>query len=230
MTDKVPPCARTSQEFYVDALPAHTYQWQVADDWSILEGENEDRVRIHIGDSESFLSMILGNKCGERETSRLFLTSPVPPDGNIVKFKDESGIPQLEVTNMDEFAAIQWYRDGVALAGANAISNPLKINLNGSYWVATSSVEDCVNPGGTVVFEVEDTDLAYLVYRIDENHLRIVNTTSVSVNYQMVNTAGQILMDGEAPSGESDILFTDPGVYLFRFYGGGIEQHYKFLF
>ncbi len=55
LTEKVPPCAHTVQNFYVNALPGHSNSWEVQDDWGIMGGEEEDTVTVEVGGVESFL-------------------------------------------------------------------------------------------------------------------------------------------------------------------------------
>ncbi|MEN8158166.1 MAG: S8 family serine peptidase [Bacteroidota bacterium] len=231
LTDKVPPCALTTQDFFVNALPGHSYLWEVNDDWKIIGEADEDTVKIEVGASESFLFITSTNRCGTREGSRLFLTSPVPPAARVIKYNGIHGLPELEVTNMHEIESIQWLRNGEKVPGESGRSNPLVVNMNGIYGAESVSDNGCRNPGSEQEeVLVNHNHLAFLAYRLDEHTICIQNTTSRKVNFRLVSMSGQVVCSGEAGPGHNEFLFTNRGVYLVHISDNGVDQKYKALF
>lgn len=231
LTEKVPPCANTTQNFYVNEHPGYQYIWEAQDDW-IINGDSErDTVSVEIGESESFLYLTAINQCGEKQGKRLFLTSPVPPDARVYEYNGDMGLPELEVTNMREFESIRWYRNGEPVDGEGGASNPLVVNLNGYYGVETISEEGCINPGQEAeLIYINQLELDFLTYRIDESTIIIENTTKNTVDYSLVSVTGQVVMIGNAEPGQNEIFFTGRGIYVIAFAGGKTNQNYKVLF
>jgi hypothetical protein len=132
---------------------------------------------------------------------------------------------------MNEFESIQWYRNGDPLLGDPGASNPLVVNLNGLYGVETISEEGCRNPGKEAdLVKIDQEKLDFLAYRVDETTIIIENTTKNTVDYTLVSLAGHVVMVGKAGPGQNEISFTDKGIYLFWFSGGGTDQKYKVFF
>jgi len=231
LTEKVPPCAFTTQNFYVNALSGYTYLWEAQDDWKIIGDAELDIVSVEIGASEAFLFLTAVNQCGEKQGNRLFLTSPVPPDAMVNMYNGDKDLPEIEVTNMRDFESIQWYRNGEAISGESGTSNPLVVNLNGLYGVETISDEGCRNTGSeTSLVTIDQDELGFLAYRIDESTIIIENTTGTTVDYNLVSLAGQVMMLGKASPGQNEVSFTGRGIFLFWFSGGSADQKYKVLF
>ncbi len=231
LTEKVPPCAYTTQNFYVNALPGYQYLWEVQDDWQIIGETDLDTVVVELGAAESFMFLTAVNQCGEKQGSRLFLTSPVPPDASVIQYNGPIGLPELEVTNMSEFESIRWYRNGDPVLGESGTLNPLVVNLNGLYSVETISEEDCRNPGSDAAqVKIDQDKYDFLAYRIDETTIIIENTTRSTVDFTIVSVGGQVVMVGEAGPGQNEIAFIGNGIYLLRFSKNSMDQKYKALF
>jgi hypothetical protein len=231
LTEKVPPCANTVQDFYVTPTPGTQYLWEVEDDWKILGDADRDTLTVEVGAAESFLFLTVVNQCGEKEGSRLFLTSPMPEPANLINYDGGMGLPELEVTNMHRFESIQWYRNGEAILGENGTSSPLVVNMNGLYGAESISKEGCRNPGSESDFIKIDSDkLAFRAYRIDESIIIIENTTLQTVDYRVVTVSGQVMIAGQAEPGYNEIPFLGSGIFLLRFSGSNVDQKYKVLF
>lgn len=230
-TVKDPPCALTTQNFYVNALPDHQYVWRVQDDWQISGSDTGDTVSVVIGEEISYLHLTSINHCGETADKRFYLTSPIPPDAKLLKYEGQYAYPELEISNMNEFKSVQWYRNGEALSGTSGALNKLVVNLNGMYTVETISDDGCVNPGSDVSgMLVEQNELAFLVYRSGESAIIIHNTTSEPASYSIVSIGGQLVGNGLAQPGVNELSFRANGVFLVRITGQGIDQKYKVLF
>jgi hypothetical protein len=231
LTEKVPPCAYTVQDFYVTPAPGTRYLWEVQDDWKIIGDAGRDTVTVSIGAVESFLALTAINQCGEKKGSRLFLTSPVPAAANVVISNGPIGLPELQVANLDEFESIRWYRNGEPVTGESGTSGTLVANLNGLYGAETFSEEGCRNPGSeSDLVRVDRDNLAFLTYRVDETTIIIENTTAQTADFRIVTVAGQVVMAGKAEPGRHEVPFLGNGIYLIRFSGNGVEQNYKALF
>jgi subtilisin family serine protease len=231
LTEKAPPCAYTVQDFYVTPTAGTRYLWEVQDDWKIIGDANMDKVTVAIGAVESFLSLTAINQCGEKKGSRLFLTSPVPAAANVIMNNGPFGLPELQVTNLDEFESIRWYRNGEPVTGGSGTSGTLVANLNGLYGAESISEEGCRNPGGeSDIVRVDRDNLAFLAYRVDETTIIIENTTAQTADFRIVTVAGQVVMAGKAEPGHNEIPFLGNGIYLIRFSENGVEQNYKALF
>ncbi len=230
-TEKVPPCAYTVQDFYVTPTPGILYLWEVQDDWKIVGDASRDKVTVEIGAVESFLSLTAINQCGEKKGSRLFLTSPVPAAANVIMYNGSIGLPELQVTNMQEFESIRWHRNGKPVEGVGGTSHTLVANLNGLYGAETISEEGCRNPGSeSDLVRIDRGNLAFLAYRVDETTIIIENTTAHTADFRIVSLAGQVVMAGKAEPGHNEIPFLGNGMYLIRFSGNGVDQKYKALF
>jgi len=231
LTEKVPPCANTIQDFYVNALPGYQYLWEVQDDWKIIGEAELDTVFVEVGAYEGFLFLTATNQCGEKQGSRLFLTSPVPPDAMVNIYNGTLGLPELEVTNMQDFESIRWYRNGEPVLGEAGTSISLVVTVNGLYGVETISDEGCRNPGSEAdLVKIDRDKLDFLAYRLDETTIIIENTTTNAVDYNLVSLSGQVVMLGKAGPGQNEISFTGNGIYLLWFAGESKDQKYKVFF
>jgi hypothetical protein len=230
-TEKVPPCAYAVQDFYIaNGAGGEQYMWEVNDDWSILGPDDRDTVTIQVGAQESFLFLTTINKCGETGGNRLFLTSPLPPDANVIRYDGVLGLPELQVTNMNNFKSILWYRDGEALQGEAAGKNPLVVNLNGRYRVETISEQGCRNdPGGAGEIVVAEGRLEFLVYRMSETSICIENTSLKAAAFRIFDLQGRVVMTGEAVPGFNEVPFLGNGIFLVNFPDSG-SRKYKVFF
>jgi len=216
-TDQVPPCANTTQDFYVEGVPGSSYLWEVQDDWTILGESSGDTVSILVGDAQSFLFVNSSNKCGANRTNRLFLTAPPPPAPTITKLEGSNGYPELRVTNSSEFSAVQWYRDHIAVPGLNGQSNPLVVNLNGFYTVESVTDKGCrtlIDPDRGI--SVQNEQLAFLAYRVSKSTVAIRNTTSRTRDFQIVGLSGKVMYAGRLEPGYNEILFPFTGVFVLK--------------
>jgi hypothetical protein len=216
-TDQVPPCASSTQEFYVESVPGNSYLWEVQDDWTILGEPDGDTVSIAVGQAQSFLFVNSSNKCGSNRTSRLFLTAQLPPSPTITQLEGSNGYPELRVTNAAEFSAVQWYRNEVAVPGLNGQSNPLVANLNGFYTVESITDKGCrtlIDPDRGINVQLDQ--LAFLAYRVSKSTVAIQNTTSRSRDFQIVALSGRVMYAGRLEPGYNEILFPYTGVFVLK--------------
>ena len=231
LTDRVPPCAYTVQDFYVQGTPGYDYLWEVQDDWEIIGESNRDTVTIKVGGTQNFIFLTSANKCGDNNTYRLFLTAPVPPLPKVSISDGSFGYPELRVANFSDFEAIQWYRNGLPVPGENGSSNPFIINLNGLYTVESISDQGCTNliPAEDGI-AVDRKQLVIRTYRINKTTIVIENASSSSAGFNIVSLSGKVLLAGEVHPGLNEIRFLDNGIFLIQFYGNGIDQKYKAFF
>jgi len=141
------------------------------------------------------------------------------------------GLPELEVTNMQDFESIRWYRNGEPVLGEAGTSISLVVTVNGLYGVETISDEGCRNPGSEAdLVKIDRDKLDFLAYRLDETTIIIENTTTNAVDYNLVSLSGQVVMLGKAGPGQNEISFTGNGIYLLWFAGESKDQKYKVFF
>lgn len=232
LADKVPPCAYTVQEFYVEWQQGYTYEWETEDDWGIVGPADMDTVLVEVGLQQSFLYLTSTNKCGSRRKGRLFLTAPQPQKA-LVSMSTEavSFYPELNVQNADDFRSVRWYRNGEALSGEQGTSNRLVVNLNGVYVAESVSDLGCTNrPPESEGIRVDLKDLMYRVYRTGETGMAIENGTSGTAAFTIVDLMGRVQYSGKVVPGYNEFSFYGQGVFMVWFYGNGIDQSYKVLF
>jgi len=231
LSDPVPPCANTLQEFYVQGMPGTGYVWETQNDW-VIQGDSEgDTVLIAVGDAQSFLFVNSSNKCGSNRTNRLFLTAPLPAEPQMARVGETNGYPELRVTNSAEFESIQWYRDDIMVPGSNGRSNPLVVNLNGFYTVESVSDKGCrvlidANRG----IDINLDQLEFLAYRLDKNNVAIVNTSTRNRDFQIIDLSGKVRLAGILEPGYNEVFYPYVGVYLLRVNWEGKVGNSKVLF
>lgn len=231
ITELVPPCAMTSQQFHVNNTEDYTYLWEVRDDWQILGGANSDTVQVLVGNSQNFLFLNSSNKCGESTSNRLFLTAPAPDKPNLATLDMLDAYPRLQVTNENAFAYVQWYRNGQTIPGEQGKSNPFVVNLNGVYSVASVSDKGCM----TLLDEadginVEIGSLAYRAYRTSSSTIVISNTTTVNTDFQIISMSGTVMFTGELIPGDNEFIFPYTGVFLIRMDRDDMDRNLKSFF
>lgn len=228
LTDPVPPCANTVQDFYVEGIPGNEYFWETQEDWTILGDSYGDTVSIAVGEAQSFLFVNSSNKCGSNLTNRLFLTAALPPEPSITKLEGSNGYPELRVTNHSEFASIQWFRDEQMVPGGNGQSNPLVVNLNGFYTVESVSDKGCRTMiAASKGININLDQLAFLAYRVSRSTVAILNTTSRSRDFEIVDLSGKVRMNGQLEPGHNEILFPFTGIFILKVNQGGTQGNTK---
>jgi len=231
ITEKVPPCASADQIFYVDQEPGYTYEWGVNSDWELLSENTGDSVLIRVGTVTAFVNILSTNKCGDHQSSRLFLTASLPDKPQLSVLENDYGYTVLTVTNSDDFPSIQWYLDGESIDGASGITNPLTASRNGLYTVASISDKECYNILDDTEGALVDHDqLTFVAYRIDESTVAIENSLENAANVSIVSMFGNILKISNLQPGYNEVHFNGHGVYLLYFDGYGSENVIKKVF
>lgn len=231
LSDPIPPCANTVQDFYVEGIPGYEYLWETQNDWAIVGDPDGDTVSIAVGEAQSFLFINSSNKCGANRTNRLFLTAPLPSEPRIAELGGSNGFPELRVTNSSEFEGIQWYRDGLLVPGLNGMANPLVVNLNGFYTVESISDKGCrvlIDEGDGIRVNLDN--LAFLAYRLSKSTVAIVNTTNVNRDFQLVALSGKVMFTGRLEPGYNEMLFPSTGIFILRVDMEGSQGNTKVLF
>jgi subtilisin family serine protease len=230
-TDRVPPCEGSVQPFYIDALPNHTYQWSVNDDWEIVEGMESDTALVKVGSSANFINVLTKNKCGERESGRLMLTAKLPELPLVEVVEDNSGFTLLDATNRDNYAGLQWYRNGVEVMGDAGRQNPLIVSKNGLYTAASISDKECYNvlqeDAGILI---EEDRFTFVSYRKNETTVVIENSMGTEAEVRLYSIFGRLEYFGKVQSGYNEVSFAGNGVYLLRFSGYGSKHVIKAAF
>jgi len=230
-SDRVPPCAHTLQDFYVDALDGHSYEWSVQNDWALVGAATGDTVTVEVGDMQSFLFVTTRNKCGEKMGNRLFLTAPMPVLPRVSDGDGERGLKELQVTNAQEFESIQWYRDGEAIPGQAGRSNPLVVNLNGLYLAESVSDQGCRNlQDENEGIRISTDQLSIRAFRSNPSSIVIQKTSAGNNEFRILDLSGRVLYAGEVAEGRNERWFPYRGIFLIQFLDGEQVQHYKAFF
>jgi hypothetical protein len=58
----------------------------------------------------------------------------------------------------------------------------------------------------------------------------VENTLGSAVNFRIFDLNGRVVYTREVGPGQNEIKFLGTGIFLMRFSGQGVEQHYKALF
>jgi hypothetical protein len=230
-TDKVPPCQDSEQRFYVRSLSGHTYHWSVNNDWEIVGDPAQDSVLIRVGDNADYVEVVTENKCGSRESNRLFLTEKLPDEPLIDVATNDFGYTVLTVGNRNNFDGIQWYRNGEAVEGEVGTNNPLIVSRNGLYTVASVSEKQCFNRiGEEKGYTMSREEFTFVSYRNSGTTIVVENTLTAPAVLNIITMSGQVVYAGEVQPGFNEIPFTNRGAYLLQFNGYTDKFALKVLF
>ncbi|MDF1571348.1 MAG: S8 family serine peptidase [Bacteroidales bacterium] len=224
-TDKVPPCQDSEQQFYIDPLPGHTYRWAVNNDWDIVGDDEQDTVLIRVGDNADFVEVMTENQCGSRESNRLFLTEKLPDAPKLTAATNDFGYTVLTVENSNNFAGIQWYRNGEPIPGAAGLVSPLIISRNGLYTAASVSENQCINRiSDDKGYTMSRGDFTFVSFRNSPTTIVIENTLEVAAEVNIISSLGRVMYVREVQPGHNEIPFSEQGIYLLHFFGYGSKQ------
>lgn len=230
-TSKVPPCQDSEQLFYISSLPGHTYTWAVNNDWEIVGDATKDTVLIRVGKNADFVEVDIENKCGSRESNRLFLTEKLPEEPVIAVETNDFGYTVLTVQNNNNFDDIQWYRDGETVAAPAGNTNPLIVSRNGRYTVASVSENKCFNLiSEEKGYQMQRDAFTFVSYRNSETTIVIENTLQVPAEVNIISSLGRVVYAGEVQPGYNEIPFSSTGVYLLHFFGHADKHVVKVLY
>ncbi|MDF1576545.1 MAG: S8 family serine peptidase [Bacteroidales bacterium] len=217
------PCALSEQEFYVNPLEAHSYQWTTIDDWSIEGGSEGDTVLVRVGMEASFIFVNATNKCGSRQSNKLYLTSPLP-DPPVVRVSDSEyeGYKLLAVSNSSDYSSFQWYRDGWPLESQMAREPEFVAHLPGLYTLGVSNREACEyiqdEEDG---IEIDQENQDYSVYTGLNSHLVVLNHTSDQALLHIYDFLGKLRSIETLEPGHNEIPFPFSGSFIVRVSGSG---------
>jgi len=223
LTSRDKPCALSSQEFYVIPISNHSYLWETIDDWSILEGEENDTVMVSVGNQSSFLFVNVTNKCGMRQSNKLYLTSPVP-DQPLVKVTDSEyeGYKLLSVSNSSSFSLFQWLRDEFFIESSLARESEYVAYLPGLYTVAVTNDEDCsLIQDAEAGIDINQSNQDYSVYAGRQGHIVIQNNTNDRATVNIHDFMGKLHTIETIDPGYNELLFGNEGVFIISVSGSG---------
>lgn len=230
-TDKVPLCQDSEQLFYVSPLPGHTYRWSVNNDWEIIGDMMQDTVLISVGDNADFVEVLTENKCGSRESNRLFLTEKLPDAPMLAAATNDFGYTVLTVQNSSNFEGIQWYLDGMEIPGTAGTVNPLIISRNGLYTAASVSEKQCINRiSDDKGYTMRREEFTFDSYRNSPSTIVIENTLEVTTEVNIISTLGRVVYAGKVQPGYNEVSFSEQGIYLLHFFGHGSKHVSKVFY
>ena len=229
LTERVPPCEYSLQEFFVSSSPGYNYYWEAKDDWTIIGDTLSDTILVRVGASTNFLFVTAENKCGSRSSNRLFLTAPIPPEPILRQSQTSYGFPELTISNSAEYTSVRWYLDSEPLQGDANMQTSLVANRNGTYSVEGINDQGCSTLSSQVI-EVDDRTFDYLAYRINESAIVVENATNSSAVINIFSLSGKVSYVGELNPGYNEIEFTSHGIYMIQIDQGGVRSSLKTLF
>jgi len=223
LTSRDKPCALSEQKFFVQALEAHSYEWETIDDWSILEGLEEDTVLVSVGNESSFLFVYVTNKCGTRQSNKLYLTSPLP-DQPLLKVTDSDyqGYKLLTVSNTSSFTTYQWQLNEETLDSPLARESEYVAYLPGLYTVSVSNKEGCefTQDAGDGI-DIDQGNQDYSIYAGQAGQIVILNHTSDQANVNVHDFLGKLHTIETVDPGYNEITFGQKGAFIITVWGSG---------
>lgn len=230
-TSRDKPCALSTQEFYVIPLDQHSYLWETIDDWAILEGAEGDTVSISVGNESSFLFVNVTNKCGMRQSNKLYITSPVP-DQPLLKVSDSQyeGYSLLAVTNTSSFSSFQWLRDEQFIESALAQESEYVAYLPGLYTIAVTNKEDCeLIQDASDGFEIAQDNQDYSVYAGEQGYVVVLNHTPDQATVNIYDFLGRLHNIDTVEPGYNELPFGNEGAFIITVTGSGNSLSTRFF-
>ena len=75
LSDPIPPCANTVQDFYVQGVPGNEYLWETQNDWIIQGDSNGDTVSIAVGEAQQYGRKVMVEKHITGETFKVIVAN-----------------------------------------------------------------------------------------------------------------------------------------------------------
>jgi hypothetical protein len=223
LTTRDRPCAMSEQAFFVQSLANHSYQWETIDDWDIVRGSDSDTVLVSVGMESSFLFVNVTNKCGTRQSNKLYLTSDLP-DQPLLKVTDSEyqGYKLLSVSNASSFKTFQWIRNEVPIASSLARNAEYVAYLPGTYTVGVTNTEDCgLTQESEDGVELDQENQDYSIYAGQQGQLVVLNHTEDEALVNIYDFSGKLQRIDTADPGYNEISFTPRGAYIVLISGSG---------
>ncbi len=223
LTSRDKPCAMSDQEFYVVPVEGYHYLWETIDDWIINGPEDEDTVLVSVGAEPSFLFVNVTNKCGERKSNKLYITSP-QPDQPLLKVtnSDYQGYKLISVSNHSSFTGYQWYLDNMAIESSLARAAQYVAYLPGLYTVGVTNSEGCrfmQNSSEGIEFNQENQ--AFNIYSGAKGQIVVVNNSTVPANLNIYDFSGKLLLIETIDPGYNEVNFGKEGAFIVSVLGTG---------
>ncbi len=221
LTSRDRPCAMSEQEFYVEAKEGESYLWETIDDWSILDGEDQDSVLVAVGEANSFMFVNVTNKCGTRQSNKIYITSPVP-DQPLIQVRDSEyeGYKLLSISNSGSFSSYHWYLNDLAIQSDLATEPEFVAYLPGLYGVAVSNREGCINaPDAETGVLVAQENQIYSVYAGRPGEIVVLNHSSSRATVNIYDFMGRIITIDTADPGYNSIYLGMEGAFIVTVFG-----------
>jgi hypothetical protein len=221
LTSRDKPCVMSEQQFYVNAGPGYSYNWEAGEGWSFIGEPVGDTVLVLIGDEAKLLTVDASNKCGSRESSRFFLTSPRPEDPEIhVEKSTIEGYKLITVSNASLFTGYQWYRNDSIINSTRAKEPGYIAYLPGTYTVAVTNSAGCVNrqePGAGT--RISQQNQVYTAYQGPAGKIVVLNATNFSATANIYHFSGKLIRIATIHPGYNEINLGREGAYIISITG-----------
>jgi len=226
LTSRSKPCAMSDQEFYVVPVEGHSYLWETIDDWAISGPADKDTVLVAVGAESSFLFVDVSNKCGTRQSNKLYITSPLP-DSPLLKVADSEyeGYKLISVTNQSSYTGYQWHLDNLAIESSLAMAPQYVAYLPGLYTVGVTNHEGCSYlqeaPEG---IEINQENQLFNIYAGSKGYIVVVNNTSAPVNLNVYDFSGKIQLIEMVDPGYNEVFLGLEGAFIISVSGEGYSN------
>lgn len=220
------PCALSNQEFYVIPVEDYSYLWETIDDWTIKGPDHEDTVLVAVGAESSFLFVNVSNKCGTRQSNKIYITSP-QPDLPLLKVNDSEyqGYKLISVVNYASFKGYQWFLDGLAIESSLAINPQYVAYLPGLYAVGVTNSEGCsLEQDASDGIEIHQENQVFSVYTGSRGVIVVQNNTAEPADLNITDFSGRVLRIETVNPGYNEISFGREGAFIISVWGSGYSN------
>jgi hypothetical protein len=222
-TTRDKPCALSEQAFFVAPMEDHSYTWETIDDWSILDGAEGDTVLVSVGAESSFVFVNATNKCGTRQSNKLYLTSPLP-DPPLLKVTDSEyeGYRLLTVSNGTTYSSFQWLRNEEIIDSPLARESEYIAYLPGNYTVEVSSSDGCLfTPEAEDGIEIDQVNQDYSMYAGQQGQIVVLNNTEDQALVNIYDFSGKLHRIETVDPGYNELSFGHRGAFIVLISGSG---------
>ena len=226
LTSRDKPCALSDQEFYVIPVEDYSYLWETIDDWTIEGPDDEDTVLVSVGAESSFLFVNVSNKCGTRQSNKIYITSP-QPDLPLLKVNDSEyqGYRLISVTNNSSFTAYQWHLDGMAIESSMAKNPQYVAYLPGLYTVDVSNSEGCsLKQDASQGIEINQENQVFTMYTGSGGEIVVLNNTTEPADLNIYDFSGRVLLIDSVNPGYNEVPFGLEGAFIISVRGSAYSK------
>ena len=219
-------CQNTVHTLYTDSLEGISYQWSVANDWSVLGDSHSDSVSILAAGGDGSVFLEASNSCGYRRSGRTFTSIP-EPDQPVLRDLQSGNEPfrELLVQNASSYESIQWCFDGEPIMSPNAYGSSYLAYVSGLYSVKVSNLTNhktCVlKQDMEDGIRLTEGERQYALYGWSNGTIIVHNNSNQAASLRVCDTSGKYLIVKEIEPGIHEVRTVLRGVYIATINGEG---------